>query len=255
MLGYGPLDLLWLDGGWVRPAGTLTEETLPWIGKNQWVQDIDMPAIAAMARKHHPDLLIVDRTVHGEFENYRTPEQQVPASKPDYPWESCITLGDSWYHTGPSERYKTTDWAIHTLIRIVAKGGNFLLGIGPDKSGDLPLEAYNRLEAIGKWMGIHGTSIYNSTPLPPYEKGDFCFTQTKDGSTRHAFYLKPEGKALPETLELPGDFLGNQKSVFLIGFEERLKVRTENGKQLIELPKALFQKSGEMPAIVFYIKN
>jgi alpha-L-fucosidase len=107
MTDYGDVDILWLDGGWVRPAGTLTEETRPWLGKNQWVQDIDMPAIAAMARTHQPGLLIVDRTVHGEFENYRTPEQQIPTYIPPYPWESCITLGDSWYHTGPRERYKS----------------------------------------------------------------------------------------------------------------------------------------------------
>ena len=112
MRDYGALDLLWLDGGWVRPAGSLTEETRPWLGKNQWVQDVNMPAIAAMARRHQPGLLIVDRTVHGEGENYRTPEQQIPRSLPPYPWESCITLGDNWYHTGPAERYKSADWAM-----------------------------------------------------------------------------------------------------------------------------------------------
>jgi len=39
-----------------------------------------MPKIAAMARTHQPGLIVVDRTVSGEFENYRTPEQQLPES-------------------------------------------------------------------------------------------------------------------------------------------------------------------------------
>ena len=43
MKDYGKVDILWLDGGWVRPAGSLTEETRPWLGKHQWIQDIDMP--------------------------------------------------------------------------------------------------------------------------------------------------------------------------------------------------------------------
>ncbi len=43
--GYGPIDILWLDGGQVRPPQ----------------QDINMPAIAAMARRHQPGLIIVDR--------------------------------------------------------------------------------------------------------------------------------------------------------------------------------------------------
>jgi hypothetical protein len=52
MTQYGEVDILWLDGGWVRPEGSLTDETRPWLGKNQYVQDIDMPAMATMARKH-----------------------------------------------------------------------------------------------------------------------------------------------------------------------------------------------------------
>jgi len=68
-----------------------------------------------MARQHQPGVLIVDRTVHGEFENYRTPEQQIPDVVSDYPWESCITLGDNWYTTGPGEKYKSSRWVIHGI--------------------------------------------------------------------------------------------------------------------------------------------
>ena len=31
-----------------------------------------------MARSRQPGLIIVDRTVTGKYENYRTPEQEVP---------------------------------------------------------------------------------------------------------------------------------------------------------------------------------
>jgi alpha-L-fucosidase len=37
-----------------------------------------MDRLAAMARRHQPGLIIVDRTVGGRYENYRTPEQEVP---------------------------------------------------------------------------------------------------------------------------------------------------------------------------------
>ena len=255
MTDYGNVDILWLDGGWVRPKGSLTEETRPWLGKNQWIQDINMPLIAGMARKYQPGLLIVDRTVHGEFENYRTPEQQIPVTNPDYPWESCITLGDNWYSTGPGERYKSVHWAIHTLIKIVAKGGNLLLGIGPDKTGELVPEVYERLAGIGRWMKVNGDAIYNTRPLEPYQQDNFCFTQSKDGKTRYVFYLVKENDALPAFIDLPAAFSGSAKEVLLSGYPHKLKVKQKEGKIRVMIPKIFLKESASSPALVFSIQS
>ncbi|HTG56744.1 MAG TPA: alpha-L-fucosidase, partial [Niabella sp.] len=92
MTDYGSMDILWLDGGWVRPKETVNAEVLSWGAPiPEWSQDIDIPKIAAMARKKQPGLLVVDRTVHGPYENYQTPEQRIPDHKIDNPWESCMT--------------------------------------------------------------------------------------------------------------------------------------------------------------------
>jgi alpha-L-fucosidase len=251
MSEYGNVDILWLDGGWVRPTGSLTEETKPWLGKNQWIQDINMPKIAAMAREKQPGILIVDRTVHGEFENYCTPEQQIPDEIPTYPWESCITLGDSWYSTGPGENYKSSTWAIHTLIKIVAKGGNFLLGIGPDKTGELVPEVYQRLAEIGKWMDVNSSAIYNSKPLAPYQQGKFCFTQSKDGNIKYAFYLIDEAEVLPQNIEIPLEFIGNSRQIGLLGYSKPLSVKFKNGIKTVEIPKEYGKIAGVSEALVF----
>lgn len=251
MSDYGKFDILWLDGGWVRPAGTLTEETKPWLGKNQWVQDVNIPKIATMARKHQPGILVVDRSVHGEFENYQTPEQQIPDNVPAYPWESCITLGDSWYSTGPGEHYKSSIWAIQTLIKIVAKGGNLLLGIGPDKSGELVPEVYQRLAEIGKWMDVNATAIYNSKPLLPYQSGKYCFTQSKDGHTKFAFYLLPEGEKLGLSVELPTEFIGNNKKIQLLGYPNAIPVKNKNGIMSVSIPVEFLKTNSTAPALVF----
>ena len=66
MSGYGKIDILWLDGGWVSKQNN---------------QDINMDAIAKMARSYQRDLIIVDRAVPGRYENYRTPEQEIPGKK------------------------------------------------------------------------------------------------------------------------------------------------------------------------------
>ncbi len=239
MTDYGDIDILWLDGGWVRPAGTLTEETRPWLGKNQWVQDVNIPKIAKMARNKQDGILIVDRTVHGEFENYRTPEQQIPDSILPYPWESCITLGYSWYSTSPKEEYKSTHWAIHTLVNIVAKGGNFLLGIGPDKTGDLVPEVYNRLEEIGDWMNINGEAIYGSEPLYPYISGKVAHTKGKDQS-HYLFYLADENEAqMPEEIEIQNLSIPKQSKISLLGSKSKISWKNKANKAIIKIPKQL----------------
>lgn len=251
MTDYGRVDLLWLDGGWVRPAESLTEETKPWLGQNQWIQDIDMASIAGMARRHQPGILIVDRSVHGEFENYRTPEQQIPESKPDYPWESCITLGDNWYSASADERYKSSDWIIHTLIKIVAKGGNLLLGIGPDHTGDFVPEVYQKLNETGQWLDKNGEGIYHSVPLFPYEDGDFCFTQSKDTNTFYIFFLKNSLTEVPAEIVLPQSVDWDMSEVELLSGGDKLLVVTEKSHKKIILPDSIRQRNRDAAALVF----
>lgn len=255
MTDYGPVDILWLDGGWVRPDNSLTKETRPWLGKNQWIQDINMQAIASMARLNQPGLLIVDRTVHGEFENYRTPEQQIPVTIPAYPWESCITLGDNWYSTSPAEHYKSVNWAIHTLIKIIAKGGNFLLGIGPDKTGNFVPEVYKRLDQIGKWMDINSQSIYGTRPLPPYDLGRIYFSQSKDGEYAYAFYLIDENDPFPVSIELPDIFAGNHKTVKLLGHDKNLPLKRKSGITKVMIPESFIKAYSDTSALVFKLRN
>ncbi len=185
MTNYGPVDILWLDGGQVRPPK----------------QDINMPRLAAMARSHQPGLLVVDRTVGGRYENYRTPEQEVPEEAMPYVWETCMTMAMQWSYK-PDDKYKSTRQLIHLLVNIVAKGGNFLVNVGPNADGELPEPALERMKEIGQWMRINGDAIYGTRPIPPYKVGQVCLT--KKGEKLYAICLAAEGQtALPEQIRVP----------------------------------------------------
>ena len=188
---YGDIDILWLDGGWIRPEWSVDDETREWLGCYARVQDIDLPRIAAMAREQNPDLIIVDRSVGGRYENYRTPEQQIPDSLLPYPWETCMSMGDSWSYV-ENDNYKSTRQLIHNLVDIVAKGGNYLLNVGPDAEGRIPGEAVARLKEIGQWLKKNGHAIYGTRPLYPYAAGNKRYTQSKDGKQRYEITLTDE---------------------------------------------------------------
>ncbi|AQT68111.1 Alpha-L-fucosidase [Anaerohalosphaera lusitana] len=239
MTGYGKIDILWLDGGWVRPNSTINDEVRSWgYDIPQWEQDIDMASIVKMARAHQPDLIVVDRTVQGPYENYRTPEQTVPNEVLGFPWESCITMTQSWGHNFAPE-YKSSRFLIHTLVNVTAKGGNLLLNVAPTPDGTFEQEAYDRLSEIGDWMAINGEAIYNSRPEEPYKRDDIYYTQNRRTGDIYAIGLLNEDDSMPNEVHLR--ILKNIEvaNVSLLGTSKPLRSCKENGGISVEIPAEL----------------
>ena len=223
---YGKVDILWLDGGWVY--------------KENRGQDIDMPEVARQARSKQPGIIIVDRTIRGPYENYLTPERAVPDTQMDFPWESCIPLTDDWGWV-PRPRFKSPEKVIGTLIEIVAKGGNLVLGVGPTPEGLIEPESVNRLKAIGEWLKLNGKAIYGTTVTPHYNEGNVWFTKAKDDSRHYAIYRLDEGQTLPPSISwskhLP------KKGIRLLSNGKKLKYRIEGNRVTVTLPRQLPQQS------------
>ena len=251
MHNYGSVDILWLDGGWVRPLETVNDEVRSWGARiPEWSQDIDMPKIAAMARKAQPGILIVDRTVHGRFENYQTPEQRIPATRLPYPWESCMTLGNAWGYV-PGDRFKSATQVIHSLIEIVAKGGNLLLGIGPKPDGTLPEEAVSRMQEIGKWIEINGNAIYNTRSVENYKDSNTYFTQNRVNGLRYALFCLPEGTSPGSYVEWQHNIPKKGTIMKVLQTGKAVKWTVTGNRVRVVLPSSLTRASSHPPALVF----
>ena len=232
MSNYGKVDILWLDGGWVRPFSSI-DSSVSWQRTIPYDQDIDMPKIAAMARSKQPGMLIVDRTVAGEYENYLTPEAMIPSETNPVPWESCMPMSSSWSYV-PNAKNKSANTLIHMLCNAVSKGGNFLLNVAPGPDGEWDDSSYYRLKEIGSWMKVNGDAIYGTTFIKPYKEGKFVFT--KKNNAVYAIYLADETETqMPETVTINSFKRTASTKIYLLGYDKPLAFkRTDaNGMEVI----------------------
>lgn len=256
MTGYGKVDILWLDGGWVRPLSSI-DTSVSWQKAITIEQDIDMARIATMARKHQPGLLVVDRTVGGEYENYVTPEGHVPDADLGVPWETCMPMGTSWSWV-PNEQYKSTDEIIRTLVSVVSRGGSLLLNVAPGPDGKLDSTAYVRLKEVGEWLKVNGEAVYGTRAfrlnMDPTTDTALGYTEDADGGGKgnghrviYAFVEPLPGMSfdVPCAAE-------EQVRVEVLGLNDRPGLHIMPGRCLVQLPEDLPRRSGPVVLKVTY---
>ncbi len=171
---YRP-DVLWFDGEW--------EAT--------WTQEHAV-ALRAMIDRIAPDCLVNDR-INGSggrgnarLGDFGTPEQEIPATgMPGRDWESCLTTNGNWGYKQQDHDWKSPRLLAELLVETVSKGGNLLLNVGPMADGRWPAEASANLEALGRWMAVHGDLVRGSTASRFGYAGRF--RSTTQGDRAHLF--------------------------------------------------------------------
>ena len=164
MTNYGPIDVVFFDPptGSPVPRDEIVEEM------KQLIWEIS------------PDTVVT----RGEIE---TPEQYTPGVPLEGAWEGNMTMGTQWQYRGTNEHYKSGGVLIGAWIETRAKGGNFLLNIGPMPSGALPVEQEARMREMALWNIVNAEAVGKVRPWVITNEGDVWFTKAKDADTVYAF--------------------------------------------------------------------
>lgn len=232
--GYGPIDILWFDAGWVCASNG---------------QDIRLGEIVDEARKIQPGILSVDRTVGGPYENYVTPEMCVPEEPLGVPWESCLTLGADFTYEY-ADRYKSPRELVNALVGIVAKGGNLALNVSPQPDGRIPVDAMDSLRGLGEWLKVYGEAIYGTRVCAPYQSGNISFT--RKGDAVYAIRLFPVAQeSVDSKLFIP--YAGKVSKVTMLDSGEDVSFVPGEGGITVAVPAG--RRGGSAPiALVFKLQ-
>ena len=204
-----PIDILW----WDTPMHMTPQRAAP---------------LAALA-KLRPGLIMNNRLGGGFGGDTATPEQFVPVTGYPGDWETCMTLNGHWGYNAYDHNWKSSTELIQKLADICAKGGNFLLNVGPTAEGEFPPACVERLQAVGKWLRVNGDAIYG-TSRSPFPYLSWGVATRKEGTLYlHVFDWPKDGKVV-----VP--LQSKAKSAKLLASGEKLSVTSSDGKLVIKVP-------------------
>ncbi|MCB0639949.1 MAG: alpha-L-fucosidase, partial [Lewinella sp.] len=232
---YNP-HVLWFDGEWIPEW---TEEQ----GKDLY----------QFVRSLKPDIIINNRVGKGrqgmqgmnregdDVGDFGTPEQEIlDYGSAELDWESCMTMNGSWGFKKSDQNWKSAETLIHNLVDIAAKGGNYLLNVGPMPEGLIPPASVERLAEMGEWMHINAPVVYNSRMWHQYQEGEnIRYTSGADGSV-YATCLQWPGEVLQLKYVRPLE----GSTIELLGYDQPLDWAFDQRNGLsIQLPSELQEPS------------
>lgn len=236
LTNYGKIDMICLD---------------MWLGVDVWPE---IRETIKGLRNIQSDVMLRARGI-GNYGDYYTPEGFVPGSKEntDMPWMVIYPLGKSFSYDPDENRYKGGEWVIKNLVDTVAKGGNFMVAIGPDEDGRWHPRAIKDLAEVGKWLDINGEAIYSTRPRPGTlykEEENVYFTRTKDSVYTYAICTEWPGRALKIKTLRPKE----GTAIYMLGYEDKLSWKYGGSELTIEIPEYLQEKCNRSCKMAYSFK-
>lgn len=196
MTNYGPVSEIWFD------MGSLTPE--------------QSKGLYELVDRLQPNCMISGRLGNDYVDFAVMADNEYPDYKMGVPWQTAASIFDeTWGYRSWQERGETKDKIdekIASLVKVISRGGNFLLNIGPRGDGSIVEFERDVLLGIGQWVKENSEAIYASHSNPfdhPFSFGDMT---TNNGN----LYTFVSNIPADNNINIDG-FNGKVKSVSVLG--------------------------------------
>lgn len=144
---YGDMVLIWFD----------TPGEMP-IEYAEMLMDV--------VHKNQSEAFVSGRIGHGLGDYQTLGDMEVPHENVEGLWEAVDVTNDSWGHAWYDMNWKSPEDILERLISTVARGGTYMLNVGPKADGTIPEPATRTLQASGRWISKYPQVIYGAEASP-----------------------------------------------------------------------------------------
>lgn len=144
---YGDIAMVWFD--------------TPGNMEKKYVEEL-----VNVVRKNHPNAMISGRAGHNLGDYLSLGDMNIPVKNVPGLWETVDVTNDSWGYAWYDENWKSPKRILKSAISTVARGGTYMLNVGPKPDGTIPEEAQSSLRGAGEWIETYPQLIYAAEPSP-----------------------------------------------------------------------------------------
>ncbi len=178
---YGDIAMVWFD--------------TPGKMEKKYVEEL-----VAIVRKNQPKAMISGRAGHNLGDYLSLGDMNIPVKNVNGLWETVDVTNDSWGFAWYDENWKSPKRILKSTISTVARGGTYMLNVGPKPDGTIPDQAQNALRSGGDWIRKYPQVIYTADPSPWGRKLPWGDVTVSEGKLNLCIYEWP----LDGEIVLPG---------------------------------------------------